>query len=113
MSLEGTYQNGVVVLDPGSLPLAEGTRVEIAPRTGMEPLIRKTPGVCGGDACVGMRRVPVYGLVEYRSLGLSDEELMGIHDPPLTREELDAAWRYADDHPHEMAEAIRLNNEDE
>lgn len=48
MSLEGTVQNGVIVLDPGGPPLAEGTRVEVAPRTGMEPLIRKTPGVCGG-----------------------------------------------------------------
>jgi hypothetical protein len=48
MCLEGAIQNGVVVLDPGSPPLADGTRVEVAPRTGMEPLIRKTPGVCGG-----------------------------------------------------------------
>jgi hypothetical protein len=28
MSLEGTVQNGVVVLDPGSPPLADDTRVE-------------------------------------------------------------------------------------
>ena len=54
MSLEGTVQNGVIVLDPGGPPLADGTRVEVAPRTGMEPLIRKTPGVCGGRA--GVRR---------------------------------------------------------
>jgi hypothetical protein len=57
MSLEGTFQNGFVVLDPGSPRPVEGTRVEIAPRTGMEPHIRKTPGVCGGDACVGRRRI--------------------------------------------------------
>src|SRR5438552_8140934 len=57
MSLEGTVRNGVIVLDPGGPPLADGTRVEVAPRTGMEPLIRKTPGVIGGDACIGNRRI--------------------------------------------------------
>src|SRR3954470_3571292 len=92
MSLEGTVRNGVIVLDPGSPPLPDGTRVEVAPRTGMEPLIRKTPGVCGGRACVGRRRMPVWGLVEYRNLGATDEQLLAQYEPPLTRAELDAAW---------------------
>jgi uncharacterized protein (DUF433 family) len=109
MSLEGTVQNGVVVLDPGSPPLADGTRVEVAPRTGMEPLIRKTPGVCGGRACVGSRRLPVWGLVEYRRLGASDDQLLAQYDPPLTRAELDAAWRYAAEHPEEIAADLRDN----
>lgn len=113
MSLEGTIHNGVVVLDAGSPPLAEGTRVEIAPRTGMEPYIRKTPGVIGGDACVGNRRIAVWMLVEARSLGITDEQLLTDYDPPLTRAELDAAWRYAELHPDEIAEAIRQNNLDE
>jgi uncharacterized protein (DUF433 family) len=112
MSLEGTVQNGVIVLDPGSPPLAEGTRVEVAPRTGMEPLIRKTPGVCGGRACVGMRRMPVWGLVEYRNLGGTDEQIMTQYDPPLTRAELDAAWLYAELHQDEIAADIRENNEE-
>ena len=109
MSLEGTIQNGVVVLDPGSPPLANGTRVEVAPRTGMEPLIRKTPGVCGGRACIGNRRLPVWGLVEYRRLGASDDQLMAQYDPPLTRPELDAAWRYAAEYPDEIAADLRDN----
>jgi uncharacterized protein (DUF433 family) len=113
MSLEGTIQNGVVVLDPGSPPLADGTRVEVAPRTGMEPLIRKTPGVCGGEACVGRRRIAVWMLVDARSLGITDEQLLTDYDPPLTRTELDAAWRYAAAHPDEIAEAVRQNNTDE
>lgn len=113
MRLEGTVQNGVIVLDPGSPPLANGTRVEVAPRTGMEPLIRKTPGVIGGDACVGNRRIAVWMLVEARNLGVSDEQLLSDYDPPLTRAELDAAWRYAADHPEEIAQAIRENNSDE
>ncbi len=111
MSLEGTVQNGVIVLDPGSPPLADGTRVEVAPRTGMEPLIRKTPGVCGGDACVGMRRIAVWMLVEARDLGFTDAQLLADYDPPLTRVELDAAWRYAALHPEEIAANIRENDE--
>lgn len=111
MSLEGTVQNGVIVPDPGGPPLAEGTRVEIAPRTGMEPLIRKTPGVCGGRACVGNRRMTVWSLVESRSLGITDETLLTDFDPPLTRAELDAAWRYAAAHPDEIAGDLRENNE--
>ena len=112
MSLEGTVMNGVIVLDPGSPPLADGTRVQVAPRTGMEPLINKTPGVCGGRACVGMRRMPVWGLVEYRNLGGTDEQIMTQYDPPLTRAELDAAWRYAESHQDEIAADIRENDEE-
>jgi uncharacterized protein (DUF433 family) len=113
MSLEGTVQNGVIVLDPGGPPLAEGTRVEVAPRTGMEPLIRKTPGVCGGRACVGKRRIAVWMLVEARDLGISDDRLLTDYDPPLTRAELDAAWQYAAIHPDEIARDIQENNEAE
>ena len=111
MSLEGTVQNGVIVLDPGSPPLPDGTRVEVAPRTGMEPLIRKTPGVCGGRACVGMRRIAVWSLVDSRNLGVSEEQLLTDFSPPLTREELDAAWRYAELHADEIAADIQ-DNED-
>jgi uncharacterized protein (DUF433 family) len=113
MLLEGTFQNGVVVLDPGSPPMAEGTRVEIAPRTGMEPLIRKTPGVCGGRACVGNRRLPVWSLVNYRRLGASDDELLLQFDPPLSRMELEAAWSYANRHAEEIAADLRDNDESE
>jgi uncharacterized protein (DUF433 family) len=113
MNLEGTVQNGVIVLDPGGPPLADGTRVEVAPRTGMEPLIRKTPGVCGGRACIGNRRIAVWMLVEARNLGIADETLLTDYDPPLTRTELDAAWQYAAANPDEIARDIRENNEAE
>ena len=77
--------------------------------TGMEPLIRKTPGVCGGDACIGRRRIPVWLLVEQRDLGLTDEELLANY-PDVPREELEAAWTYALRHPAEIARAIREND---
>ena len=78
----------------------------------MEPYIRKTPGVCGGRACVGNRRIAVWMLVEYQRLGATDEQVMAQYDPPLTRAELDAAWKYAALHPDEIAADIRDNDED-
>jgi uncharacterized protein (DUF433 family) len=108
--LEGIVQNGVIVLDPGGVPLSEGTRVEVAPRTGMEPLINKTPGVCGGRARIGRRRITVWSLVESRTMGIPDETLLADFDPPLTKAELDAAWRYAADHPDEIARDLADNN---
>lgn len=113
MRLEGTVQNGVIVLDSGGPPLADGTRVEVAPRTGMEPLIRKTPGVIGGNACIGNRRIAVWMLVESRNAGISDEQMLTDYEPRLTRSELDAAWRYAAAHSAEIAQAIQENNVDE
>jgi uncharacterized protein (DUF433 family) len=110
MSLEGTVQNGVIVLDPGSPPLADGTRVEVAPRTGMEPLIRKTPGVIGGDACIGNHRIAVWMLVGYRNQGGTDADILAAY-PQLTPADLNAAWQYAALHPDEIAEAIRENEE--
>jgi uncharacterized protein (DUF433 family) len=34
--------------------------------------IRKTPGVCGGEACIRQTRVPVWVLHRFRSLGRTD-----------------------------------------
>ena len=111
MLLEGVVSKGVIVPDPSAAPLAEGTRVQFVPTTGMEPHIRKTPGVCGGRACVGRRRIPVWSLVESRQIGISDATLLTDFDPPLTPTELDAAWKYAAAHPDEIAADIRDNDE--
>jgi hypothetical protein len=32
--------------------------------------IAKTPGLCGGDACIGVHRIPVWVLVNFRRLVL-------------------------------------------
>ena len=74
--------------------------------------ITKTPGVCGGDACIRGHRIPVWVLVGYRRLGKSEEEL--IHDyPSLTLADLHAAWEYAAANPEEIDQAIRGNEEGE
>jgi uncharacterized protein (DUF433 family) len=74
--------------------------------------ISKTPGVCGGDACVRGHRIPVWTLVNYRRLGGSDLELLRDY-PSLTPADLHAAWEYAAANPAEIEEAIRQNEEGE
>ena len=68
--------------------------------------ISKTPGVCGGRARVRNTRHTVHGLVEWKRQGVSDEKLLTMFDPPLTRDDLDATWRYADKHPEQIARAL-------
>jgi len=72
--------------------------------------IKKTPGVCGGDACVGNTRIQVWVLVGYRRLGCSDAELFKCY-PDLTAADLVNAWAYADAYPEEIETAIRENEE--
>jgi uncharacterized protein (DUF433 family) len=75
-----------------------------------EDVIRKTPGVMGGEACVRATRVPVWVLVGYRKLGTTDERLLEFY-PTLTPADLTAAWAYYRDHAAEIEDAIRRNEE--
>jgi uncharacterized protein (DUF433 family) len=76
-------------------------------------LIRKTPGVLGGDACIGRRCIAVWMLVRARRLGVPEDQLLDDHEPPLTRAELDAARHYYETHRDEIETAIRENEEAE
>ena len=76
-----------------------------------EPLIQKTPGVMGGEACIRRTRISVWILVGYRKLGMTDAELLESY-PGLTQRDLDAAWSYYREHESEIEEAIRQNEED-
>jgi len=68
--------------------------------------ISKTPGVCGGDACIRGTRATVWGLVEWRQLGLSDTEILR-HVPDLSQDDLHVAWEYYEKHRDEIDQAIR------
>ncbi len=72
--------------------------------------ITKTPGVCGGDACIAKTRIPVWLMVSYRHQGSSDAELLDFY-PHLSAADLVNVWAYADAHPEEIEEAIRKNEE--
>ena len=72
--------------------------------------ISKKPDRCGGDACVRDVRITVWGLVEWRRLGLSDEEILHSVNG-LTQDDFDEAMRYADENREEIDAAIQLNDE--
>lgn len=72
--------------------------------------IQKTPDVCGGDACIRNSRITVHGLVHYRQLGFSDQQLLEMIQG-LTPDDVAAAWDYYARYPAEIEEAIRLNEE--
>jgi uncharacterized protein (DUF433 family) len=72
--------------------------------------IQKTPNVCGGEPCVRRTRHTVSGLVEWKQLGLSEDQILRQH-PDLTPADLEAAWSYWRQHSEEIAEAIRSNEE--
>ena len=72
--------------------------------------ITKTPGVCGGNACIRDTRITVWGLVEWRRLGLANAEIRQ-RVQGLEEADLQAAWNYAARHPEEIGEAIRKNAE--
>jgi uncharacterized protein (DUF433 family) len=72
--------------------------------------IQKTPGVCGGDACIRNTRIPVWGLVQRRRAGLPDEELLS-RIPGLSREDLAVAWDYYTGHREEIDLAIQENED--
>jgi uncharacterized protein (DUF433 family) len=69
--------------------------------------IEKTPDVSGGDACIRKTRHTVWGLVDWRNLGLTDERILQ-HHPDLTQVDLDAAWAYYQQHEEEIDRAIRV-----
>lgn len=73
--------------------------------------VQKTPGVCGGRACIRNTRITVWGLVNSRRLGAADEQILQ-NIVGLTPEDLDAAWHYYGEHPAEIDEDIRDNETD-
>jgi uncharacterized protein (DUF433 family) len=70
--------------------------------------IEKTPGICGGAARVAGTRIPVWQLVEARTMGASEAQLL-LDYPRLQALNLVEAWRYAEEHPDEIAAEIHRN----
>ena len=73
--------------------------------------VQKTPGVCGGRACIRNTRITVWGLVNYRRLGVADEQILK-NIVGLTPEDLHAAWDYYREKSSEIDEDIRVNEKD-
>ncbi len=74
------------------MPQAEKSQVVLAGPQG-QPLIQKTPGVCGGDACIRNTRIMVWLLVSLKRQGASDD--------------------HCRQNPEEVDRAIKENEDDE
>lgn len=72
------------------------------------PGIEKTPGVCGGSACIIRTRIPVWTLVLAQKQGFSDLELLQ-NFPTLRQQDLDNAWYFYMLHPTEIDREIEEN----
>ncbi|MBX9582433.1 MAG: DUF433 domain-containing protein [Gemmataceae bacterium] len=72
--------------------------------------INRTPGVCGGEACLGHSRITVWGLERLRQLGASDAHILSGY-PHLGPDDLAEAWAYVAAHRDEIEDAIRRNEE--
>lgn len=70
--------------------------------------IERTPGVCGGDACVVYTRIPVWVLVRAHQLGVSDDEILADY-PALNHHDIDNAWAYYKLHQAEIERQIASN----
>lgn len=72
------------------------------------PGIEKTPGVCGGVACIIRTRIPVKTLVAYKIMGMPDDMLLANY-PSLRHQDLSNAWAYYLAHKEEIDLEIQEN----
>jgi uncharacterized protein (DUF433 family) len=70
---------------------AQAIQILVQSLTNTWLLIEKTPGVCGGDACIANTRIPVWSLVNDRYLGMSDAQILKTF-PHLNAFDLVNAW---------------------
>ena len=96
------------------LALSDNEKVQIVqllsrPQTSLIQGIEKTPGVCGGSACVADTRITVWGLVESRRIGYSEADLLTSY-PTLSASNLANAWAYATAFSDEIEAEIAENN---
>lgn len=70
------------------------------------PHIQKTPGVCGGRACIADTRIRVLDIVGLERRGFDPEEMLRMYAVPLTLAQVHAALAYYYDHPEEIEASI-------
>ena len=74
---------------------------------GAYPHIEKTPGVCGGKACIAGTRIRVLDIVGLKRRGFEPEEMLRMYAVPLSLAQVHAALAYYYDHPEEIEASIR------
>ena len=71
--------------------------------------IRKTHGICNGDACIGRTQIPIWKLIALYTNGCSEANLLSDY-PDLTKDDLKAAQTYYIQERAEIDEAIASQN---
>lgn len=74
------------------------------------PGIEAIADVGGGVPCISSTRIPVWVLVQARSQGVSEADLLRAY-PSLRAEDLANVWAYARSHQTEITEQICANEE--
>ncbi len=73
--------------------------------------ITKTPGVCGGKACIAGHRIRVMDIaIWHEHMGMSADEIVQSY-PTITLSDVHAALSYYFDHIEEIREDISRNDE--
>jgi uncharacterized protein (DUF433 family) len=73
------------------------------------PHIEKTPGVCGGKACIEGTRIRVLDIWGLHRRGYKPEKMLNVYAVPLTLAQVHAALAYAYDHPEEIEAALEAD----
>lgn len=76
----------------------------------MERIV-KTPGVCGGNACVAGHRVRVSDVVIWHEYQRMTPDEIVLHIPSITLADVHAALAYYFDHVDEIQEEMRAERE--
>ncbi|MBO1351219.1 MAG: DUF433 domain-containing protein [Hormoscilla sp. GUM202] len=102
-------------LEPQLLALSDDEKAQVVQLLSQGKItlgrgIEKTPGVCGGSACIAGTRITVWGLVEASRLSYSEADLLTSY-PSLSATDLANAWAYAEAFPDEIETAIAENDE--
>ena len=56
-------------------------------------------------------RIAVWMLAQQQRLGFNDAQILADYPGLLSPNDLEAAWQYRDEHPEEIEEAIRRNED--
>ena len=73
------------------------------------PHIEKTPGVCGGKACIEGTLIRVLDIWGLHQSGYKPEEMLDVYSVRLTLAQVHAALACAYDHPEEIEAALEAD----
>ena len=75
-----------------------------------DKVIKKIPGICGGQACIRNTRIPVWTIVSLVQQGATEQELLRNY-PRLTVDDLTSVKEYYYNHQSEIDQIIKSMDE--